>query len=150
MHLNCMNNEFFKRTLDLIAHFFAASLEPANWQSNSRVMNSRIKCTVKMQTCINVCSYSFSLDCQLILWFIIYILGKTKPKKLPWTVPRTATGAVLDCALQIRELSREGSLHSLTQNQKRTCIVTVLLTKVWSLYYILKKWRYSRVAWVKT
>ena len=59
------------------ANSFAASLEPANWLSNSRVLNSRVKCTVKMQTCINVCScYIFSLDCQLMLWFIIYILGK--------------------------------------------------------------------------
>ena len=66
-----------ERTLVFIAHSFAASLEPANWLSNSRVLNSRVKCTVKMQTCINVCScYIFSLDCQLMLWFIIYILGK--------------------------------------------------------------------------
>ena len=95
MHLNCKNNEFFKhdqsssgvkeRTLVFIAHSFAASLEPANWLSNSRVLNSRDKCALKMQTYINVCScYSFSLDCQLILWFIIYILGKKK--KIPWTV----------------------------------------------------------------
>ena len=67
-----------ERTLVFIAHSFAASLEPANWLSNSRVLNSRVKCTVKMQTCINVCSCSFSLDCQLMLWFIIYILGKKK------------------------------------------------------------------------
>ena len=67
-----------ERTLVFIAHSFAASLEPANWLSNSRVLNSCVKCTVKMQTCINVCSCSFCLDCQLILWFIIYILGKKK------------------------------------------------------------------------
>ena len=71
-----------ERTLVFIAHSFAASLEPANWLSNSRVLNSRVKCTVKIQTCINFCSCSFSLDCQLILWFIIYILGK---KEIPWT-----------------------------------------------------------------
>ena len=73
-----------ERTLVFIAHSFAASLEPANWLSNSRVLNSRDKCTLKMQTYINVCScYSFSLDCQLTLWFIIYILGK---KEIRWTV----------------------------------------------------------------